>query len=148
MNNELLISRGEINAGQISETISCGELSILVNRSLDGSIQQIRPFANNIEGSFLSKDTRTLSAEFEEGSVILELQPPDGLLRENSGHLQIPPDRQMLIIDITTRDESVAFTIPHIRRLDDPVVGFSALENRSEEHTSELQSRRDLVCRL
>src|SRR5438874_5932603 len=28
------------------------------------------------------------------------------------------------------------------------LVGHVALEQRSEEHTSELQSRRDLVCRL
>src|SRR5204863_1486852 len=27
-------------------------------------------------------------------------------------------------------------------------IPYSAAENRSEEHTSELQSRRDLVCRL
>src|SRR5204862_7615043 len=32
--------------------------------------------------------------------------------------------------------------------IDDPRVGPGLLHQRSEEHTSELQSRRDLVCRL
>src|SRR5204863_9844988 len=34
------------------------------------------------------------------------------------------------------------------RRQDDPVVRADGGDHRSEEHTSELQSRRDLVCRL
>src|SRR5204863_9178146 len=37
------------------------------------------------------------------------------------------------------RREQVAFTIPHY---------IAGSRMRSEEHTSELQSRRDLVCRL
>src|SRR2546421_2031874 len=35
----------------------------------------------------------------------------------------------------------------HLRRIP-PDKNFCAAENRSEEHTSELQSRSDLVCRL
>src|SRR3712207_7638938 len=33
-------------------------------------------------------------------------------------------------------------------RIDTAVTGYSVLANRSEEHTSELQSRQYLVCRL
>src|SRR3712207_8135260 len=35
-----------------------------------------------------------------------------------------------------------------IGRIDDPVKSISTLYSRSEEHTSELQSRQYLVCRL
>src|SRR5438874_4065738 len=38
--------------------------------------------------------------------------------------------------------------IQHLRRMQDQRVKVAAPEERSEEHTSELQSRRDLVCRL
>src|SRR5690606_41299381 len=35
-----------------------------------------------------------------------------------------------------------------IRRAEDPQLGEGRLDHRSEEHTSELQSREKLVCRL
>src|SRR5206468_6592458 len=34
------------------------------------------------------------------------------------------------------------------RAIDYPALAFGLVRNRSEEHTSELQSRSDLVCRL
>src|SRR5699024_11616793 len=36
---------------------------------------------------------------------------------------------------------------PHSKRLTDKIL-FNSMKSRSEEHTSELQSRFDLVCRL
>src|SRR5438874_3901571 len=53
----------------------------------------------------------------------------------------------------TTLFRSVEGLVAHERPVLDAVDarldgGADALEHRSEEHTSELQSRRDLVCRL
>src|SRR5690349_12460534 len=40
------------------------------------------------------------------------------------------------------------FATEALRAYADPSLTFRFVANRSEEHTSELQSRRDLVCRL
>src|SRR5438874_5066481 len=46
---------------------------------------------------------------------------------------------------LSARAALVALTVPHSFR---PTQGLAMRCARSEEHTSELQSRRDLVCRL
>src|SRR5690349_23380561 len=62
------------------------------------------------------------------------------------------PDRHRVDVGIAQgRDEhEVAPRLRHLLAVvaDHPGVGVDLGETRSEEHTSELQSRRDLVCRL
>src|SRR3712207_7442897 len=54
-----------------------------------------------------------------------------------------------VVAEFTLREEeSVAFVLREIEPGDDCGVCFSEREERSEEHTSELQSRQYLVCRL
>src|SRR3970282_1903144 len=48
----------------------------------------------------------------------------------------------------TTLFRSLRLLATHWRRRCDPIGAWPATRPRSEEHTSELQSRRDLVCRL
>src|SRR5215471_1258211 len=48
----------------------------------------------------------------------------------------------------TTLFRSLLAAAKTVRRVGEPVLVQSTGEQRSEEHTSELQSRRDLVCRL
>src|SRR5690606_41940662 len=54
-------------------------------------------------------------------------------------------DDEMLARQVAVVGEGVA---ANRQALDDPLKVLSALGGRSEEHTSELQSRENLVCRL
>src|SRR5206468_8562736 len=49
-------------------------------------------------------------------------------------------DEVLVLIDAATTDDSPAAAAPYADRVEE--------HERSEEHTSELQSRSDLVCRL
>src|SRR3712207_7420027 len=64
------------------------------------------------------------------------------------GLIRYGKDEVVAVIDSTLAGRSVREVMPELER-DAPVVGSlkEALE-RSEEHTSELQSRQYLVCRL
>src|SRR5204863_3791978 len=56
--------------------------------------------------------------------------------------------RRVSIASLTRRSQKVLLSIPQTIRTGDPRSFLRAAPGRSEEHTSELQSRRDLVCRL
>src|SRR5690349_22176650 len=58
--------------------------------------------------------------------------------------------RNMYLNDITSSNPA-PYNVDHFGAATSPDNGFTVLQDlavRSEEHTSELQSRRDLVCRL
>src|SRR5690349_23553079 len=46
------------------------------------------------------------------------------------------------------QERGALFLGPMVKVYGGQIVGMHSRDNRSEEHTSELQSRRDLVCRL
>src|SRR3712207_7371036 len=67
-----------------------------------------------------------------------------------------PRTREALLVVAASREEDLTQLVAALRRLEldehalDPAeaVGIVGIRGRSEEHTSELQSRQYLVCRL
>src|ERR1035441_4795259 len=55
---------------------------------------------------------------------------------------------QVVAWAIVSVDDDPAAGKAHVRKLEDAVIGAVRRADRSEEHTSELQSLRHLVCRL
>lgn len=119
------------HADHISEIITVGEIGIIVTRTLDGLLQNVQPVIRNSTREFHQIDERTMSFQEDKNSIVLETQPPNGLSRENSGHPPLPLERQMWVIDITSGEESMAFTIPLIQSSSDTPFGFSAEENEA-----------------
>src|SRR5690606_41521310 len=64
-------------------------------------------------------------------------------------------DRSLVVQNVVTRDVELKIPLLNVDAPESPdfspdgrTVVFSGMQNRSEEHTSELQSRENLVCRL
>src|SRR5690349_23031640 len=71
-------------------------------------------------------------------------RPPRSTLFPYTTLFRSLPDRHQPGVRRAVAREHHRGTLPGDARVDEPVGEFA----RSEEHTSELQSRRDLVCRL
>src|SRR2546427_9614715 len=81
----------------------------------------------------------------------LERMPVQAIAWTRSGAVRIVDQRALPEAHIERDLESVAAMVEAIRTLQvrgAPLIGIAAAMGRSEEHTSELQSQSNLVCRL
>src|SRR5687768_18002367 len=76
------------------------------------------------------------------------LFPYTTLFRSNNSYTDAGSLYSQAGVDINRIDEAVETIVREIRRIAEETVPDDELEKRSEEHTSELQSRLHLVCRL
>src|SRR5690349_22215965 len=86
------------------------------------------------------------------GAYSLEPASPDEavtrdvLLGNQKGERK--PDALVIVVDASNLDNHLRFCLQLIELGHPTIVALNMVDLRSEEHTSELQSRRDLVCRL
>src|SRR5438132_2445568 len=78
--------------------------------------------------------------------LILEIGPGEGVLTEKL--IAFPNDVTVIEIDPALADRLRARFGPRVEVLNDDATDAPLPARRSEEHTSELQSHSDLVCRL
>src|ERR1019366_10735531 len=77
---------------------------------------------------------------------VFDRQDPEPVLLREALEVRHPRHRPVLVHDLA--DDAGGREVGEAREIDGPLSLAGANENRSEEHTSELQSLTNLVCRL
>src|SRR5690349_4517308 len=139
--------------GVIDETLAAfGALDILVNNAgathvnkplLEiGEAEYDRIFAVNVKGVFFACQAAVPALRKRGGGVIINIGSTAGL-RPRPGLSAYNATKGA--VHVLTKSLAVELAPDRIRVC---AIAPVATETRSEEHTSELQSRRELVCRL
>src|SRR5690606_39483178 len=98
-------------------------------------------------------DALRLVREYRPGAVTLDIFLPDMLGWTVLARLKQDPDTRHIPVQVVTVEEERHHSIErgafaYLAKPADNKSIAAALQRRSEEHTSELQSRENLVCRL
>src|SRR5690606_5042593 len=99
--------------------------------------------------NLLASDSKTKNLQLEaERTILQKLSLNDGVFYGNFGMIQNGNFNLMSPATVEYTAEDLDYCIPTISNTVEPMTRVVFAGIRSEEHTSELQSRENLVCRL